>query len=334
MTTYRNAYRVHNTLITYGIWERHQIQGWKNLFGVGTPPAIFNAYAGVTDVYYHNVFSTFAKVMEREMKRDARIFDQMMDRYEAQLEDIQSVIARGEPLDDEAFAVFVQKFQDAWIGLDLSYMPDYLAMDAMAERRSALVREKAFGFYIGADQILRKTMERLFPKIHDFVDYVALPEVLSGKMPSPETLKRRSEHYIYYKEKVITGETFEAFCRRESIRIESAYAPLRKEIRGQSAAEGRARGIAFFATDNDGGEPPKAGYVLIARDLSERHFALLEEASAIVLDSGTYYGQAAIVARSLKKPCIIGTKIASMVLSSEDVLVVDGNNGTVHIATG
>ena len=39
---------------------------------------------------------------------------------------------------------------------------------------------------------------------------------------------------------------------------------------------------------------------------------------------------AAIVARELKIPCIVGTKIATKVLVNGDIVEVDANKGTVN----
>jgi pyruvate,water dikinase len=40
---------------------------------------------------------------------------------------------------------------------------------------------------------------------------------------------------------------------------------------------------------------------------------------------------ASIIARELKKPCIIGTKIATKVLKDGDLVEVDANEGIVKI---
>jgi pyruvate,water dikinase len=50
---------------------------------------------------------------------------------------------------------------------------------------------------------------------------------------------------------------------------------------------------------------------------------LLKKASAIVTDEGGILCHAAIVAREMKKPCIIGTKIATQVLKDGDLVEVD-----------
>ncbi len=332
MKTFHKIYTVHNTLITYEVWERHQTIGWKELFGTGTPPAIFDVHGGVTDVYYHDVFQTFRDVVNKENQKDARFFVKMMNQYEARLETIQSIITDGKPFANaDAVKTFAKQFEDAWIGLDLSYMPDYIALDTSAERRSAVVREKAFGFYVGADRLIRLTLEKLLPNLGVLASYITLDELSTDKIPNKAVLEARAHHYIYYNGKVITGKSFKDFCLRHSFRIESIYAPLRKEIHGSIAAGGKASGPAYILKKDSDRNAMHRNDILVAQNLSSSDLILLERSSAIVLDAGKYYGSAATAARTLKKPCIIDTNIATRVLQSGDILDVNGKTGLVHL---
>ena len=54
-------------------------------------------------------------------------------------------------------------------------------------------------------------------------------------------------------------------------------------------------------------------------------------ASAFVTDFGGITCHAAIVSREMKKPCIIGTKIATQVLKDGMEVEVDADNGVVKI---
>jgi pyruvate,water dikinase len=54
-----------------------------------------------------------------------------------------------------------------------------------------------------------------------------------------------------------------------------------------------------------------------------------EKASAFITDEGGITCHAAIISREMRKPCIIGTKIASKVLKDNDLVEVDANKGIV-----
>ena len=55
----------------------------------------------------------------------------------------------------------------------------------------------------------------------------------------------------------------------------------------------------------------------------------MRKAAAFVTDEGGIACHAAIIAREMKKPCIVGTKIATQVLRDGDMVEVDAGKGTV-----
>lgn len=59
--------------------------------------------------------------------------------------------------------------------------------------------------------------------------------------------------------------------------------------------------------------------------------SIMKKAAAFVTDEGGVTCHAAIIAREINKPCIIGTKIATKVLKDGDIVVVDASNGIIKI---
>ena len=57
----------------------------------------------------------------------------------------------------------------------------------------------------------------------------------------------------------------------------------------------------------------------------------MKKAAAFITDEGGITCHAAIIAREMKKPCIIGTKIATQVLKDGDMVEVKANHGLVII---
>ncbi|MDO8581302.1 MAG: PEP-utilizing enzyme, partial [bacterium] len=57
--------------------------------------------------------------------------------------------------------------------------------------------------------------------------------------------------------------------------------------------------------------------------------SLMVKAGAIVTDAGGILSHAAITARELKKPCVIGTKIATKVFKDGDRVEVDAERGII-----
>jgi len=59
------------------------------------------------------------------------------------------------------------------------------------------------------------------------------------------------------------------------------------------------------------------------------YLPLFKKAAAVVTDAGGILSHAAIVARELKKPCVIGTQNATKRLNNGDRVEVDATHGTI-----
>ena len=73
------------------------------------------------------------------------------------------------------------------------------------------------------------------------------------------------------------------------------------------------------------------GDVLVCTMTTPEYIPLMKKASAFVTDMGGILCHAAIISRELKKPCIIGAKIATQVLKDGDLVEVDADNGVVRV---
>ena len=73
------------------------------------------------------------------------------------------------------------------------------------------------------------------------------------------------------------------------------------------------------------------GEILVTGMTDPRFVPLMKQVGAIVTDAGGMLCHAAIVARELKKPCIVGTKFATQVLKDGDLVEVDADKGEVRV---
>jgi pyruvate,water dikinase len=96
------------------------------------------------------------------------------------------------------------------------------------------------------------------------------------------------------------------------------------ELAGQAAWPGIYRGRARLILSPDAeGQPFEDGEVLISIQSSPALMPLLERAGAIVTDDGGIVCHAAIIARELRKPTLIGTRTATSQICTGDLVEVD-----------
>ena len=70
---------------------------------------------------------------------------------------------------------------------------------------------------------------------------------------------------------------------------------------------------------------------MVSVSTSPQLLPAMKLSAAFITDMGGITSHAAIVARELKTPCIVGTKIATKVLHDGDLVEVDANRGIVKI---
>ncbi|HEX8974466.1 MAG TPA: PEP/pyruvate-binding domain-containing protein [Patescibacteria group bacterium] len=103
------------------------------------------------------------------------------------------------------------------------------------------------------------------------------------------------------------------------------------QLVGTSAFAGKVNGSVKIINGFDDLSKVGLGDVLVTQMTNPKYLPAVQKASAIVTDEGGLLCHAAIVARELKKPCIIGTKFATQVLKDGDLVEVDADNGIVRI---
>jgi phosphoenolpyruvate synthase/pyruvate phosphate dikinase len=103
------------------------------------------------------------------------------------------------------------------------------------------------------------------------------------------------------------------------------------EFHGMCASSGKVLGRVKILESYAQVDKVQDEDILVTNMTSPRYMAAILRAGAIVTDEGGLTCHAAIIARELKKPCIIGTKIATKVLKDGDFVEVDANKGVVKI---
>ncbi|HSH31129.1 MAG TPA: PEP-utilizing enzyme [Candidatus Saccharimonadales bacterium] len=108
--------------------------------------------------------------------------------------------------------------------------------------------------------------------------------------------------------------------------------PSSQLLAGQAGSGGKATGrVRIVQTEDLDSAQIEAGEVLVSDMTTPQYLPLMQQAAAIITDKGGILCHAAIVAREMKKPCIIGTINATKLLKNGDMVEVDGDKGTVNV---
>jgi|GEM_PF-984774 len=138
---------------------------------------------------------------------------------------------------------------------------------------------------------------------------------------------------------VISPDGVQEFVGKEAQELRAFYLPEQTEtpattiteFQGIKVSSGAVTGMVRILLSPQHLDQMKPGEVLVAPMTSPDYILAMRMASAIVTDVGGLMSHAAIVARELGVPCIVGTKIATKVLKDGDLVEVDAERGMVRI---
>jgi phosphohistidine swiveling domain-containing protein len=205
------------------------------------------------------------------------------------------------------------------------------------------VRDRRKNFFAKGMTIMYRIAEKVFNEAgvdREFIPFYTVRELLKGKdhlRSSIDVLTDRKKGFQWLVP--YSGEP-----RGLNINIDSGIEKINNYfekchlagqglgvINGQSAYKGLVKGKVHIVMSVSSEHGFKEGEILVAGMTRPEYLPLMNKAAAIVTDEGGISCHAAIISRELKKPCIIGTKIATRVLKDGDLVEVDANRGTVKL---
>ncbi len=166
-----------------------------------------------------------------------------------------------------------------------------------------------------------------------YIQFMLMEEVkqalLNGKVPSKAKMADRFKESIFYTEKnsevIYTGPKMKKIKKG----LGRVYDKNQKELTGQTAQPGYAKGIVKIIIRAKDMPKMNKGDILVSIATDPDVVPAMKKAAAIVTEQGGITSHAAIVSRELGIPCIIGTKIATKIFKDGDLVEVDANKGIV-----
>jgi phosphohistidine swiveling domain-containing protein len=178
--------------------------------------------------------------------------------------------------------------------------------------------------------LFRKFMKRFYSNVVVYEDLLGLRineviDIVAGKYQTEDIGQKRKSFEL----EITTEEVLLSSGEKKVKKITSDNNI--KEIRGVIAQPGKVVGRAKIVLTPKEGYKVEKGDVLVTKMSTPDFLPIMKKASAFVTDIGGITSHAAIVSREMRKPCIIGAKIATQVLKDGMLIEVDADNGIVKI---
>ncbi|MES2225790.1 MAG: PEP-utilizing enzyme [Patescibacteria group bacterium] len=221
-------------------------------------------------------------------------------------------------------------------GIDSTKMvPSVQEFDALKLGGRAYLNKILFAEYV--PNFVDKLSEQYSVPKEELFKY-SVAEIVSlsdGKSVPEREIEERAVVFASLRETLFGKEAYE--------RVKDFLAPYRERsdvIKGSVAYKGVVRGKARvlapdfsdFSKIAAAVEEMQQGEILVAETTAPEIVAACKKAAAIITNQGGILSHAAIIARELKIPCIIGTdKNVVLNIKTGDELLVDADNGIIKI---
>jgi phosphoenolpyruvate synthase/pyruvate phosphate dikinase len=295
-------------------------------------PLVFYSHDGLIEVWSDSKkIKEILKKINKLAKQKPELFFNILDDYEKRLA-IFNKLFKTKKL---TTALELKKFAQSIFEIITQYALMYYLSAYNLGGREVIARAKKLrqtdSFYDDCDRFLRKSLLAIYPQSKNLENLIVSQEI--SKVPSQKILNSRHQGFIFVPGLVKEAKTLIEFqqTNKNYSFVFPKFSSDAQIIKGRVAFKGKVRGIVKIIFTKAKIKDFKRGYILVSPMTTPDYLPAMKKAAAFITDEGGITCHAAIIARELKKPCVIGTKIATKILKNGDLVEVDAEQGIVKI---
>ena len=270
---------------------------------------------------------------------DPEWLDKQIEEFEKSKIDVDALLAKQRAHYEEAKNRFLARYprKAKWLEKQLAKASKGAQLREAARSEFVRVFRVVRTFALKAGD-LTGVGEDIFFLYHGDVE-----QLLAGNDSAVKHIPARKENYERYKAfppfpSVIRGRFHPTEWVKDPNRRLDYYDPTipvaisaSETLKGYPGAAGRIEGRVRVLASPEEGETLQPGEIIVARTTNVGWTPLFPKAAAIITDIGAPLSHAAIVARELGIPAVVGTGNGTARLKTGDSVIVDGGQGIVHI---
>lgn len=278
------------------------------------------------------------EMVSRLINTDTQYFDKVKQGFKASWDWLFPYLSRKKNLETiNDLKKFYQQLAKFWsLMTAIMCIPDAKNIPKNIVKEAVGIREETQAYSDQSDKVFLDFFRRKYPQYFD-IAFVMLPSEIFQLEKKPlttkqiETIQKRLKGYCLLNDDLfLLPELRKKLDQQNSVLEQLSVQKKVIEIKGVTASKGTATGKVRIILYKTQLSEFKKGEILITEMTSQDFVPAMKRASAIVTDEGGITCHAAIISRELKKPCIIGTKIATKVFNDGDLVEVDATKGVVN----
>ncbi len=295
------------------------------------PPYLYYMKDGVEEVWENTKANQwFLDTLVKRLQLDTDFFPEVYKSYFLHLEEIQTWWEKNITTIPE-LQIFIDKVYESLANFVIIYAA--LMDERVPKEYQELAnqfREKDV-FFAECNRIITQTLQNIYPDFGYRVVYITREEL--GQPITKDELQKRDTGFA-----LIPGVFAGTIGFSDLIKKFPAYEfeiekgdQTENALKGQSAYKGCATGTVRIVKRKEQVDQVLESEIIVSPMTTPDMVPAMYKAAAFVTDEGGVTCHAAIIARELRKPCIVGTKIATQILKDGDVVEVDADQGIVRI---
>lgn len=321
------------SIIMEETWAYALTDGFEKMYGLHNPyqpPTVHYMNEGVVEEWENPAAIQWIQDQLLAKSRNPSFIKKLVGAYKKRLRYFAPIWKRGYVITPFQLMQLCEHIREAMVYFISYYFPAVDDRTPKATRAFAMKVREADTFFYNCDQTIRKSFQKIYPSLRGLETVILRDEIFHP--PSKRELIKRKQHWVVIPgrfSQIIALQNF-AKAHRE-FRFDFKHVKSsQRSVKGQVAYGGIVKGEVTILRRQEEVKKVKAGVILVSAMTTPDFFPAMKRAAAFVTDEGGITCHAAIVARELKKPCVIGTKIATKVFKDGDWVEVDAEKGIVR----
>jgi len=297
---------------------------------------IFLRNDGTSKIYFNVKGVDWIKIqLKRRVEENRSFLKEVEDNVRQGIAYIRPIYEEKRILNKTELIRFVNEFIGAYHWIEAMWWIKSMAEDELKNidcSNIVKIREETEELSAATDIVIRKSLASLYQDIGNLSAMISFEELRDDSSVDVEILKKRDAGFVLIDNQIITNKSFQEILDEKNLFTEEEIIdPNVSVLKGEKVSHGKYKGRVVRVMGHNDFEKVKSGDIIVSPMTMADFLPVMEKAGAFITDEGGALCHAAIVARELKKPCVVGTNISTQILKDGDMIEVDADNGVVRI---
>ena len=308
-----------------------EVDRWLSQLVKNPPPSmLFVNRDGLTEIWFEQeAIRLLVDLIYRRNVENGNYLPTLVKSYKQTLVMLHQYELRKSAQDMEELKRYLELFRQAVLSLHIVFFTLFHPETPAKTRKLAEKIRGQDALFDNADFYIRESLEGIFPRLAGSEAFMGLRDL---DVPDYGRVKKRENDFVLYQDRYLTM-SFPTFSHEHPELIFKTEEVDQKQrvLMGTPAFAGQVQGLAQVVSRKKEIPAFQPGNVLVAPMTTPHYLPAMRRCIAIITDEGGVTSHAAIVARELKKPCIIGTKFATHLIQDGDEVDVNADLGEIRI---